>query len=463
MAWIPDSHRALILIERVRSRRNLVPDAIELFEVFFTEASEETPSTEADVEQVVGSLRDLARKFCVPPEPDSDENPETLVAAVYIQATCLVRAVRLQGYGGDDVQEIFREVTSLQMRLVPTGADIDSFGNSNAEKEIGGATILEFIVGRVGIGVAVQKDDYQEAFRSLGGILDWSLSRSIFESRHEPFENLLSEVPDKATWSIQEILEKALGMEGWVAGLDRIKEIDWRAIQSVCDNIQFTPYAEHTDRANILMGWTLDQLTPDQLRNIYRRQEDDIAERRLQSYFFTDDLWQALSDRARQALISADRAFIDSTSGRRAVILDELRIATEETLHQYFWEPLIERTKDQRIIEEQRFPRLQVVRKRLTWNNHSPNLGDYAKVLKDVGAKDFLRDDLGLKDSDEQFITRRGVKHFWRLSRSRNVAEHEHERTPGRKEVDALYAETVGIGQRGVLPELVRLLSRRTP
>ena len=87
---------------------------------------------------------------------------------------------------------------------------------------------------------------------------------------------------------------------------------------------------------------------------------------------------------------------------------------------------------------------------------------DYITALKDVGAKDFLRDDLRLKDSDEQFIRQHGVKHFKRLSPLRNDAEHEHERTPDRKEVDALYAEALGIGQRGVLPELVRLLSRRS-
>ena len=68
-------------------------------------------------------------------------------------------------------------------------------------------------------------------------------------------------------------------------------------------------------------------------------------------------------------------------------------------------------------------------------------------MLKDIGARDFLRDDLGLKDSDEQFIRQRGVKHFRRLSRLRNDAEHN--RTPDRTEVDALYAEALGIGQAG--------------
>ena len=365
MAWIPDPNRALVLIKRVRSRENLVPDAMELFEVFFVEALEDTPSAEADVDQVVGSLRDLAQEFCVPYELDSDENSETLAAALYIQATCLVRVVRLQGYEGGDVQEIFRGVTSLQRSLAATGVDFDSFGNSSAEREIAVSAILEFIVARVGIGIAVQNEDYQEAFGFLGEVLDWSLSRSILEKRHEPFEDLLPEVPDKATWSVQEILEEALEVEGWVTGLGRDERIDWRAIQSVCNNIKFTPYAEHTNRADILMGWTLDQLTPDQHRSIYRRQEDDIAERRLQTYFLTDDLWQALSDRARQALITADRAFVDSTSGRRVRDPGRTSIATEEALHQYFWEPFIEWTEGQGIIEKQRFAGLLAVRERL--------------------------------------------------------------------------------------------------
>ena len=201
-------------------------------------------------------------------------------------------------------------------------------------------------------------------------------------------------------------------------------------------------------------------ITPDELRSLYENREDMAAERRLQSYFFTDDLWQALSNRARQALITADRAFVDATSGRRTGFLNELRVATEEVLHHHFWKPFIEWAEGQGIIGEQRFTGLRRVRERLAQRNRSPSLRDYITALEDVGAKDFLRDDLELKDSDEQFIRQRGVKHFKRLSPLRNDAEHE--RTPDRKEVGALYAEALGIGQRGVLPELVRLLSKRT-
>ena len=193
------------------------------------------------------------------------------------------------------------------------------------------------------------------------------------------------------------------------------------------------------------------QFTPNQVRSPHENGEE-AAERRLQADYFTDDRWELLPALAKQALISADRTFVDSTYGRRAAILNELRIAMEEVLHHHFWKPLVEWARGQQGYEAG--PDFRGTR---TTQGHlgskRPSLDNYEKeVLPDMGTRRFLRE-IGLNGESPDF-----KGYIERLRKTRNTAEH----TADRAEVDALYAEAVGIGQRGVLPELVRLLGKRT-
>ena len=191
--------------------------------------------------------------------------------------------------------------------------------------------------------------------------------------------------------------------------------------------------------------------TPNQVRSSHENGEE-AAERRLQTDYFTDGLWELLPALAKQALISADRTFVDSTYGRRAAVLNELRIAMEEVLHHYFWEPLVEWARRQQGYQAgPDFRGTRITQEHL--GNKRPSLDNYEKeVLPDMGTRHFLRE-IGLNEESLYF-----KGYIERLRKTRNIAEH----TPDRAEVDALYAEALGIGQRGVLPELVRLLSKRT-
>ena len=327
MAWIPDPNRALVLFKRVRRGENLVPDAAELFWAFFTNAyppeefhermdqwrqilaentgeftdkriagvmAKAVEDHDFAVQTVTSELDELAEQITPPYAPDGvGDDPEMLAAALYIQATRLVRTVRLQDFGGDDVREAFQRVVGLRSRLDPSymetrlkvpGPLIIGSVNSETEEEVGDAATLDWLIARVGIELAVQSNDYQEAFRRLGKSLDISL-----EFGGQFFGDLLREVPDYERWDIREISGKAFDRQGWVAGLDRSKEIDWEMILTACEDVKFTPYAEHTEEAQFLQGWIASQLTPDQLRSLYDNREDRAAEHRLQTYFFTDE------------------------------------------------------------------------------------------------------------------------------------------------------------------------------
>ena len=415
------------------------------------------------VQRVTGELDELAEQITPPYAPDGvGDDPEMLAAALYIQATRLVRIVRLQDFRGDDVREAFQRVVGSRPRLDPSymGTRLKTPGtptvgsvNSETEEgvdeeEIGDATILDWLIARVGVDLAVQDGEYQEAFRFLGQFL----VISVLELGDEPFTDLIYEVPDNKRWEIDEILEKALDTEGWVSQLDRKSKIDWGSIQVTCENVLFTAYSYLHQEAHTLMGWIENQISVDDRRRMYEEKEDASAERRLRSYFFTDTLWELLPKDAKRALISADRAFVDSTSGRREAFLNELRVATEEVLYHRFWKPLGEWSKKQPgYPTDPDFRATSNIRGHL--GKKRPSLDNYEKeVLPDIGTRRFLRE-IGLNEESLDFKS-----YIERLRKTRNIAEH----TTDRKEVDALYAEALGIGQRGVLPELVRLLSKRT-
>ena len=67
-----------------------------------------------------------------------------------------------------------------------------------------------------------------------------------------------------------------------------------------------------------------------------------------------------------------------------------------------------------------------------------------------------------MSDDDVRFLTKdnRTTKHLQTLRDTRNAAEHEPGDTVDPQTVRQLYAESLGIGRRGVLPELVRLLAK---
>lgn len=59
-----------------------------------------------------------------------------------------------------------------------------------------------------------------------------------------------------------------------------------------------------------------------------------------------------------------------------------------------------------------------------------------------------------------EFIRQQAAKRLGRLRRARNAAEHEPGHEADHAALRDLYAEAVGIGRKGVLPELARLLAK---
>lgn len=371
-------------------------------------------------------------------KPD-ERDPDELIIAVHIKASILFTTWLLSGYG-DDVQPTHDELSQLIRRFRPRW-DVDD------KDSVHQICSLSF---RVAAELALQRRDHVEALANA--------AESVFcLNAFNPYSEG-SCPPIAAPW-LSDIRERS---KTCIEAIEQptSRGIDWSEIIESCDRLGWcfsNQYdgSEH-DYWIAKRGWAEAQLTPDQLRTLYEGREDESAERRLQTYFFSDDYWRMLPERAREALVTADRVMVSSTLGRRAGILNEIRIATEEVLHRYLWIPLFEWAAAQRSLH----PGVKEVLGKPEQSRRSPSIDDYVQLLWHSGAKDYFQS-LGLSDDDVRFLTRenRTTKHLQTLQRTRNTAEHEPGSVISPSEVRDLYAESLGIGRKGILPELLRLLA----
>ena len=87
-----------------------------------------------------------------------------------------------------------------------------------------------------------------------------------------------------------------------------------------------------------------------------------------------------------------------------------------------------------------------------------PGLTECIKVISENLAESYLRA-LKIAGQDIEFLTKEAPEHFRNLRDARNKVEHEPGSSVTPSDVRNLYRMSLGIGCRGMLPEMVRLLS----
>ena len=486
MVWIIDPDKTLILANKVRTRQNLKADASELFWAFFTKAY---PSREAywdmmgfwaemlakhgdgtdqeigetikaatkdpdfGIEVVENAIEELCEEFDSPYAPDGvGDDEETLIAAIHIHATRLVRTYRIHDYLlSEDVRALVQKLTSLRARLRSLQ------GNPNLMDESADLIGPDLALARVDVEIAALDGDYM---RALGLMAD-NLPKELFAE-----VRLGDNAPDKERWTFDGIAQRIVN---WINALQRKRDTDWDEVSKLFDRITLGTFCAGERIADddgftgllmdydmLLKAWRKGSLSLPEIRSLWEKREDVDAERRLQVYYFADGLWQALPSRARAALVSADRAFVSGVAGRPAAILNELRVAAVELLHERLWEPLI--AWADRPENRAASPFIRSERDRL--QGRSPDLDAFEKLLGDMETERFLREQVGLDKKGLEFIRQQAAKRLGRLRRARNAAEHEPGHEADHAALRDIYAEAVGIGRKGVLPELARLLAK---
>ena len=490
MAWIPDVSRTLVTIKRLERREDLLENCIKLFQSFFDdmyspsefvkrmelldrlrsesegrfidpeiEAAEETAIRDpvAGVELVVDRLHGLAPLFDAPNGPDGPMQTPMVAAGIHYHAALLVRAMRQSGiaeqqYGfGDDVRPAFHALEKLWHRY----GDADS------------VTLLTIrsLFCRVGSELEVQSGNYAVALRELALSLKAFVQSDDQSSRMDPYLVLPWEDRCKLPQWLEGIEDRA---KSYVEMLRNVPEgeVDWESVIDSCQTLKsYLPDDEPTTRrgtddANVeeteywdeTIGWAKAQLTPSQIRSLIERSENQAAKFRLSHYFFDGGKWYRLSESGQNALILCDILWMDDgPESRLSQILSPLQRATENTLYNHLWRPFVQWTRTKPEFFE--YPERLLAES----GKQHPGLTEYIKTLLSIQGKSYLRT-LGLGRKDLRYLSKRIPTLLRYLRHNRNKVEHEPSACVDLNEVRDIYRAYLGIGRRGVIPEIVRLL-----
>ena len=491
MGWIPDVSRTLVLVKRLENQANLLGDSVELFQVFFEdmhspeqfikrmeelgklhaesqgyyidpEIAEAVQTAirnpEAGVQLVVDRLHKLAPLFDVPSAPNGAEHTPLVAAGIHYHAALLVRTMRQNGTGqqqygyGGEVGPAFQVLERLWLR----------YGEADSRTLL----IIRSLSCRVGAELASQTGDYASALRDL------ALSLKAFVQS----EDQTSRIDFRLLW----FSEDRNQLPPWLCGVeDRAKsyvanlrnmsegEVNWTGVIDSCQTLKSYLPADgsptrrdtndvvnrETDYWDETIGWGKAQLTPSQLRSLIEKRDNQAVTVRLSQYFFDGGIWERLSEDTRNALIVCDSVWMsDGPASRLLQILSPLQRATEDILYHYLWEPLAEWAGTQP--EYSDYPGRLLAR----FDKQNPGLTEYLDVLRSDAGKSYL-ETLGFAGKDLRFLTEGAPTLLRQLRNNRNKVEHEP--TPGvaPHDVRNLYRAYLGIGRRGVIPELMRLLS----
>ena len=311
-------------------------------------------------------------------------------------------------------------------------------------------TTIRSIVERLSAELAFQHGDYPSVLEHIANAVE-----SIFDSDEYPQPTFF---PTLGGWQVPERLDRAVELaKGYVAHLRESLggDFDWPAVITCCERIKtlclddrwpvvnHPPHIAHegTGFWDETIGWRHAQLAPDQLRGLYEDRIRSAAESRLSRYFSADGIWAKLSDQDRDEPTTADSTWLaDGSQNRLATILNPVQRATEDTLYHLFWVPFMHWARGR----DEEYGWLSS----LLGNRNFPRLTDYLRVLSSPTGMTYLAY-LRLPRSDIDFLTGKPgeLRHLKHLRDARNVADHEAILGPRSREVEALYAESLGISQ----------------
>ena len=300
---------------------------------------------------------------------------------------------------------------------------------------------IDYLLDRVALEQAAMEGDYVGALEHLAKTLPFSMK------------------PTRAPWLLDGFDER---VKQWCDVLKRQPGgVDWTQVVQRCETIGEYCDGDFSIYVHRLAGWAEAQLTPSELHNLNDNRENVRSVSRLRRYFFPGRLWGKLPEEAQNALIVADRTWMsENRDSMLLTILNPLQRATERVLYDFLWIPLM-KYADNREIPADVSSGILTIRKNL--GTHAPGLTHYWQVVWTKMARSYFHD-LGIMDKsdDMRYLTdeNRMPKHLQTLLDARGRAEY-----PGSSvkpaEVRSLYSEFLGIGRKGVLPELLHLLVRR--
>lgn len=521
MSWIPDPPVILVLLQRIEKEENLLQDSSELFWRFYLQSIdpdqfkertefwinrqlEDSPKgggfqdpkirdyilsgSEKLSQVIIDKLDELSERKYVSYPPDEKEDPVALSVYLYIEASRLARFLKSEQYS-ERTRECLANTINVFNRCHK------SKGNYSNDP-----WPQEYSVSLYAIGsflhitqFSIQKSDadYENALKSLalGFTMNILASGSFpkygFDNPHAiasiSFINTIGNIWDNAPW--MQNLDPQEPVDCFEAILSGNNKSEIKEIADICSFFvtvakSWWPIVKNTwpdeeremevidakgETWNLpeywqhALGRAETQLTPSEFKKIIDEREEQAAEKRLHKYFFGEAIWEKLPERSRRSLISADRDWFSGSIVRIEAILNELRIAVEEILIQFFWEPLViwveKDGQNQRGTQE-----FQEFRIELTNKGKIPSILDFERICKMPITGTYLVAKNIPRESRLWFIQNL-QKSLYPLRQARNRAEHESGSEFTHEEINRFYEEFIGIGQPGVIKQLHLLLN----
>ena len=219
------------------------------------------------------------------------------------------------------------------------------------------------------------------------------------------------------------------------------------------------PELNHSPYWREARGWLEgSKLEPGELRDELRKEEDEKAEQRLKKYFFADDQWSALPERARKRLVEADRVWYSHRYGDPGITLESLKVAVEETLFDLLWKPCFQwiDVSGNRGLEV-----LDVlnISNELKKQNRNPSLLEFESMVESKGLATYLST-VDVSSENLTFVQtlRRSLES---LRKARTPVAHDNGGSVVTSEqVAPLYKKFLGLGEEGILPRLASIRAR---
>jgi len=256
----------------------------------------------------------------------------------------------------------------------------------------------------------------------------------------DSFEGLIDQSPDTTDWE---------GVAQWC----RTIQVIWEE-PAPNPNVKskFWPLDETArDFWVMARGLALKKMSPDALVSFMDQKDKSQSESRLRTYFF-GELWDRLPDKAREALISADREY-ERPHGRRAIVFDHLRHAVRAIAAEQLWKPFQGFLQSRKVLHG--FYDLAV------WiSGDEPDLAPMLDHWRSEEFDKFIGQHFAPKDVTTIKSLESALR---RLNYLANTESHQHRKGTAdfQEDVKREFAKFLGIGQQGVFQKLLSLEPQR--
>ncbi|MBI4297874.1 MAG: hypothetical protein HY676_05015 [Chloroflexi bacterium] len=331
-------------------------------------------------------------------------------------------------------------------REAPDGADDENFQWIKEEIRIMGAIIngelfnLRFIEGR-----------YEDAL--------WHFSKTYFElgsverdlgylkpqDAVDCFERIRQQPHIVTDW--KRVAQNCRAAGDWIGEWDIGPDLDVPLIDS-----QGNKWWSHRLFWGFATGFATSRLTPDQLRSWKESEEQEHADRHMETLFFPGQ-WKQLPEAVRDALTQADVVWWSRDRSTKSAVIENLWKATVEIVRETLWAPFVEHVRSHPR-EELLMLKLDELQKKPSWE---PSLGDFLHLMfKESCFDSFMRSHQVSKD-DKDFLSSID-RHLGKLNSLRRKSVHPREgEVVQAQDVEWTYRTFLGVGCQGILPRLARI------